>query len=115
VKGETMTQYQLEEVVVMKPVKTGALFSIGAFVGPILVLAAGYYALKLFREFRENMSNRFSAEEAPVSNIIQNAGVSEVVEQYSTLAGQAVGQTRNDYMRAYPVSSFGQNFGGRSF
>ena len=71
-----MTQYQLEEVVVMKPVRTGALFS---------------------------------------SNITQNAGVVQVKEQYSTLEGQAVGQTGNNYLRTLPIGSFGQNFGGRTF
>lgn len=114
-KGVVMTQYQLEEVVVMKPVRTGAMFSIGTIGGIALVLGSLYYGLKIYQEFKNRMGERFGAEEKPVSNITQNAGVVQVKEMYSTLEGQAVGQTGNNYLRAYPVSSFGQNFGGRSF
>jgi hypothetical protein len=110
-----MTQYQLEEVVVMKPVRTGALFSIGTIGGVALLIGAFYYGTKIYREFRSRMTLQLRSEEKPVSNISQNAGVVQVKEQYSTLEGQAVGQTGNNYLRTLPIGSFGQNFGGRTF
>jgi hypothetical protein len=108
-------EYKLEEVVVMKPVRTGAMFSVGAVLGPIAVVAAAYFGYKLFNIFREATSQRFSAEEKPVSNISTNAGVVEVRQEYSPIGGQAYGQTGNDYLQTYPASNFGQNFGGRAF
>jgi NAD(P)-dependent dehydrogenase (short-subunit alcohol dehydrogenase family) len=112
-----MERFQLEEVMVMKPVRTGAMFSIGAVLGPAVALAALYYGFKAYKMLRERVREQFGAEERrqAVSNLVHNAGVVPVREQQSTLVGQAVGQTGNDYMRAFPVHSFGQNFGGRSF
>ena len=110
-----MVDYKLEEVVVMKPARTGAMFTVGAILGPVVLAGALYLGFKLFDRLRGSLSNQFSAEEKPVSNLTVNAVVSEVMEYYSTLEGQAYGQTANDYMRATPVSSFGQNFGGRAF
>jgi len=52
VKGVVMTQYQLEEVVVMKPVRTGAMFSIGTIGGIALVLGSLYYGMKIYQEFK---------------------------------------------------------------
>jgi hypothetical protein len=110
-----MVDYKLEEVVVMKPVRTGAMFTVGAVLGPIFLMAAAYLGYKLFDKLRLTVSEKYSAEEKPVSNLTVNAGVTQVEAVYSTLEGQAYGQTANDYMRATPVPSFGQNYGGRAF
>lgn len=112
-----MERYQLEEVMVMKPVRTGAMVSIGAILGPIVAITALYYGYKAYEMLRDKATERFGSEEQTqaVSNLVRNAGVVPVREQQSTLVGQAVGQTGNDYMRAIPLHSFGQNFGGRSF
>ncbi len=77
-----MTQYQLEEVVVMKPVRTGALFSIGTIGGVALLIGAFYYGTKIYRELRSRMTLQLRSEEKPVSNITQNAGVVQVKEQW---------------------------------
>jgi len=110
-----MVEYKLEEIVVMKPMRTGAMFTVGAVLGPIFIMAAAYLGYKLFDKLRTQTSERFGAEEKPVSNLTVNAGVTEVESTYSNIGGQAYGQTGNDYMRATPVPSFGQNFGGRAF
>ena len=110
-----MTEYKLEEVVMMKPVRTGASFTVGAILGPIAVLSAAYFGYKLFNLLRDVTSERFSSEEKSVSNITRNAGVVEVRRYGSAIEGQAYGQTANNYLQTYPVTSFGQNFGGRAF
>ena len=111
-----MTEYKLEEVVMMKPVRTGASFTVGAILGPVVVVGAVYLGWKLFARFLDYGADRFSAEEIPVSNLTVNAGVTQV-EEYNTATpgGQAYGQTANNYMKATPIAAFGQNFGGRAF
>ena len=77
-----MTQYQLEEVVVMKPVRTGAMFSIGTIGGIALVLGSLYYGIEdLSESSRSRMGLKDSVlKRMPVSNITQNAGVVQVKE-----------------------------------
>ena len=110
-----MKEYKLEEVVIMKPMQTAAKGSIGFIAGPIAVGLGLYFGYKLWTMIQERLTARFSAEELPVSNLTANAGVVEVKEYSSNLEGQAYGQTANNYLRTYPVSNFGQNFGGRAF
>jgi len=111
-----MTEYHLEEVVVMKPVRTGASFTVGAMLGPVVVVSALYLGWKLFGKILDYGADRFGAEEIPVSNLTVNAGVTEVEEYHNVIpGGQAYGQTANNYMKATPIAAFGQNFGGRAF
>ena len=110
-----MTEYKLEEVMIMKPMQTAAKGSIGFIAGPIAVGVGIYFGYKLWTMIQGMLTERFSAEEKPVSNLTANAGVVEVKEYSSNLEGQAYGQTANNYLQTYPVAKFGQNFGGRAF